>query len=104
MPKYTVSYEATFTVEAESADAAVDLIPTDITNQIEGEIEFVRVDGHDWDLDMPPSCSLQTFPGSRIDPPEFCDEPVVRWDEDTDSWWCAKHASQPDDGPFGEDD
>jgi hypothetical protein len=98
--KYTVTYEATFTVDTESADAAVDLIPTDSTNRI----EFVRVDGHDWDLNMPPSCSLQTFPGSRIDPPEWCSDDVVRWDEDTDSWWCAKHAAQPDDGPFGEDD
>jgi len=101
--KYTVTYEATFTVDAESADAAVDLIPTDITNRIEGEIEGVRVDGHDWDLAMPPSCSLQTFPGSRIDPPEWCDFPIVRWDESNEPW-CARHSAQPDDGPFGEDD
>lgn len=95
MPIYIVEYQAKFTVEADSADAAVDLIPTDITNQIEGEIEHVRVDGHDWDLDMPPGCMAMTFPGSRIDPPEYCSDPVVRWDDGEP--WCEHHSAYMDD-------
>lgn len=96
MPTYLITYEATVTVEAPDIETAVEAT---LPSQVGWE---VTVDGRDFDPSLPIGCSVMTFPGSRIDQPEWCEDPVSHWDDGDP--FCANHSHQPDDGPFGQDD
>lgn len=97
MTAYLIAYEAVVTIEADDVVTAVEAMPP---SQVAWHI---TVDGHDFDPARPPGCSVMTFPGSRIDPPEYCEREVDHWDEHGDPY-CSIHSAMPDDGPFGEDD
>jgi len=89
----------------EAATKALQLIqgqPITLVNAVEvaPDTKF-EIDGREIDPENPPLCTAQVFGGSRIDPPEYCDEVGTHWDEH-DNPWCDKHSAQPD--PFdGED-
>ena len=47
-------------------------------------------------------CDAMIFAGSRIDPPEYCDNAATRADDD--GVWCGQHQAMPDvDGPDPDD-
>jgi len=91
VPTYEVTYQATVVVEAANAALAVEAIPSHL---IQWEI---TVDGNEFNPATPPGCSALTFPGTRIDREEFCENDVVRWDEHGYAW-CDIHGAQPNDG------
>jgi len=103
MPTYQVTWEREIEADnpVEAAERALALLRAERTEVDPPSPTQFLVDGREIDPNDPPSCSVQIFGGSRIDPPEFCDGIATHWDEH-DEGYCDRHSAQPD--PFdGED-
>jgi len=96
MPTYEVIWERQIEADnpVEAAEKALDSLRAEVPDK--GISKFL-VDDREIDPWNPPYCSAQVFPGSRIDPPEWCDRVAVRWDILGDPW-CDHHSGQLD--PF----
>jgi hypothetical protein len=92
-----VSWSASATITADDALAAIEALGLGNTYELMTDFTEITVDGHEFAPNNPPGCSAQTFPGTRIDQPEWCESDVTWWDEHQNPW-CAKHFPQPDDG------